>query len=169
MEGPDLARASGRLVLRLAGVLAGVLLVLGLVDYGLRHFRFEAMLRTTPQEQREDQRAMEGDPASRAQRRRVARSWRGDSPDLLAGASLVLHGPGGLTLVLSGGPPPRRVAIRTAARGEAGLRMRRSAAAMKVPQIEAGDLARRLAHHSVPGSPIPAARIPELAAVWPLQ
>ena len=64
-----LAQAAGQIVLHLAWVLAAVLLVLGLVDYALRYRRFEAMLRTTPQEQREDQRVMEGDPATRAQRR----------------------------------------------------------------------------------------------------
>jgi flagellar biosynthesis protein FlhB len=104
LEVPELARAAGRSVLHLAAVLAGVLLILGMVDYGLRYARFEAMLRTTPQEQREDQRTMEGDVAIRAQRRRIALAWRGDSADVLAGASLVLTGPGGLTLVLSGGP-----------------------------------------------------------------
>ncbi len=70
LEGPALARAAGQVVLHLAWVLAAVLLVLGLVDYGLRYRRFESMLRTTPQEQREDRRVMEGDPATRAQRRR---------------------------------------------------------------------------------------------------
>ena len=93
-------------------VLAGVLAVLGLADYGLCYCRFESMLRTTPEEQREDQRVLEGDVTARAQRRRIARAWRGDSPELLAGASLVLHGTGGLTVILSGGPPPRRVLIR---------------------------------------------------------
>src|SRR5438034_862703 len=71
LEGPGLARAASRLILQLAAVLAGTLLVLGLVDYSLRYFRFEAMLHTTVQEQREDQRAMEGDLASRAHRRRI--------------------------------------------------------------------------------------------------
>src|SRR5436190_24135044 len=132
-------------MLQLAAVLAGTLLVLGLVDYSLRYFRFEAMLHTTVQEQREDQRAMEGDLASRAHRRRIARSWRGDSPEGLIGASLVLNGPSGLTVILAGGPPPRRVAIRTAAKGSAGLRLRRSTEAMKVPQVDAGELAHRLA------------------------
>src|SRR6202034_2921524 len=93
LEVPELARAAGRSVLHLSTVLAGMLLILGLADYGLRYSRFEAMLRTTPQEQREDQRTMEGDVAVRAHRRRIARAWRGDSPDLLAGASLVLTGP----------------------------------------------------------------------------
>ena len=93
---------------------------MGLVDYVLRYRRFETMLRTTASEQREDQRVMEGDPAARAQRRRAARSMRGDAPDLLAGAALLLTGPAGLTLIIAGGPPPSRVSIRTVAKGGAG-------------------------------------------------
>jgi flagellar biosynthesis protein FlhB len=167
LEGPGLARAASRGMLPLAALLAGMLLVLGLVDYGLRYVRFEARLRTTVQEQREDQRAMEGDLPARAHRRRIARSWRGDAPELLAGASLVLHGPGGLTVVLAGGPPPRRVAIRAVAKGNTGLSLRRSSEAIRVPRVEAAELARRLAHRVVPGSPIAAERIAELAAIWP--
>ena len=167
LEVPELARAAARSVLHLAAVLAGVLLILGMVDYGLRYARFEAMLRTTPQEQREDQRTMEGDVAIRAQRRRIARAWRGDSADVLAGASLVLTGPGGLTLVLSGGPPPRPVAIRTTASGEAGQRLRRSADTAKIPQVEAGSLARHLVRHPSSAPTISAERIAELAAIWP--
>lgn len=125
------------------------------------------MLRTTAQEQREDQRVIEGDPAARAQRRRIARAWRGDSPDLLAGASLVLIGPDGLTLILSGGPPPRRVAIRSVASGEPGRRLRRSAGTARIPSVEAGDLAILLARQTAAGSAVPAERIAELAAVWP--
>ena len=141
LEGQELARASSRLVLGLGGVLAGVLLVLGFVDYGLRPFRFEAMLRTTAQEQREDQRAMEGDPVSRAQRRRIARSWRGDSPDLLA-AFLQKASDAGLYLeVRLPSPNPVRHARELDRPVSAA---RRSAAAIKVPQIEAGDLARPL-------------------------
>src|SRR5262245_46842001 len=99
LEGAALVQEASRSVLRLAGVLG----VLGLADYGLCHWRFESMLRTTPEEQREDQRVLEGDVAARAQRRRIARAWRGDSPEWLAGASLALHGSGGLTFILSGG------------------------------------------------------------------
>jgi flagellar biosynthetic protein FlhB len=66
------------LVLQLAGVVAGVWLILSGVDYALRYLRFEAMLRTTTQEHREDQRAMEGDLASRAHRRRLAQTWRAE-------------------------------------------------------------------------------------------
>ncbi len=65
LEGPRLAQAAGQIVLRTSWTLGGVMLALGLVDYVLRYRRFEAMLRTTPEEQREDQRVMEGDPAAR--------------------------------------------------------------------------------------------------------
>jgi flagellar biosynthetic protein FlhB len=169
LEALALARAAAQSAFRLVMVLAGMLLILGLVDYSLRFARFETMLRTTAQEQREDQRVIEGDPAARAQRRRIAHAWRGDSPERLAGASLVLIGPGGLTMIFSGGPPPQRVAIRTVARGEPGQRLRRSAEAAKIPSVEAGDLALLLARHSTVGSPVPAERVVELAAVWPPQ
>jgi flagellar biosynthesis protein FlhB len=144
-----------------------VLMLLGLIDYGFCYRRIELMLRTTPQEQREDQRAMEGAPAVRSQRRRVALAWRGDSPELLAGASLLLNGTAGLTVVLGGGPPPKRITVRTAVRGAAGLRLRRSAESGKLRQIESADLARRLAHRPSSRSPIAAELIVELAAIWP--
>ncbi len=167
LDGPMLARAAGQAVLHLARVLTAVLVALGLVDYALRYRRFEAMLRSTPQEQREDQRVMEGDPATRAQQRRVARSWRGDAPDLLAGASLLLCGPGGLTLVLAGGPPPRRVTVRSVVQGNSGLRLRRAPEASQLPHVDAPDLARRLARRPAQGSPVAAELIAELAAIWP--
>jgi flagellar biosynthetic protein FlhB len=167
LEAPVFAQAAGHVLLRLASVLAALLLILGLIDYALRCRKFEAMLRTTPQEQREDQRVMEGDPAARAQRRRVVRSWRGDVPELLAGADLLLCSQGGLTLVLSGGPPPRRVAVRTVAHGNVGLRIRRSAEASQIPQIHAANLARRLAYRPALGSPLAAELMAELTAIWP--
>jgi flagellar biosynthetic protein FlhB len=167
LEGVALAHAAGRIVFQLALVLAAVLLVLGLADYALRYRQFEAMLRTTPQEQREDQRVMEGDIVARAQRRRLARAWRGDAPDLLTGASLVVTGPAGLTLVLAGGPPPRRIAVRGIVSGNTGLRLRQRAQASNVPQVDAPHLARRLARRPTPGSPITAKLVAEIAAVWP--
>jgi flagellar biosynthetic protein FlhB len=167
LEGPALARTAGQIVQKTVGTLAGVLLVLGCADDALRRRRFEAMLRTTPQEQREDRRVMEGDAAARAQRFRVARTWRSHAPAPLAGASLVLIGPAGLTLVLAGGPPPLRVTVRGTLKGNAGFHVRRSAEAGKVPQVEAPDLARRLARRPAVGSPIAAELIAELARIWP--
>ena len=91
----------------------------------------------------------------------------GDFTELLAGASLVLSGPNGLTLILAGGPPPRRVTIRAATKGNPGLRLRRSAEALKIPQVDAPDLARRLAQRPAAGSSLTAELVAELAAIWP--
>src|SRR5512135_663836 len=162
-----LARASGHALRNLLLMLAGATLVLGLIDYALQGRRFEARLRMTPEECREDQRSMEGDPALRAQRRRIAATWRGDPGALLAGASLLLTGPGGLALILAGGPPPRRVSVRSAVRGPAGLRLRHAAEAVRLPQVEAPALARRIARRPAPGLAWPDDLLAELAALWP--
>jgi flagellar biosynthetic protein FlhB len=167
MEAPALAQAGGRIVLHVAQVLAVVLIILGLADYTLRWRRFEQMLRTTPSQQREDRRVMEGDPAARSQRRSLAKAWRTDSPEVLAGASLVLAGSRGLTLVLTGGPPPRKVTIRIIARGSSGLRLRRSAETNQVSMIDAPNLARRLASRPMAGSTLAAELLADLAAIWP--
>jgi flagellar biosynthetic protein FlhB len=167
MEAPALARAAGEAFQRLALWLALAILALGVVDFGLQYRRFEALLRMTPEEHREDQRSMEGDPALRARRRRIARSWRGDSAEVLTGATLVLNGSAGLTLVLAGGPPPRRVTIRSALQGVAGLNLRRTAETARLPQVTASDLARRLARRQGPALPLPAEALAELASVWP--
>ncbi len=167
LEGPKLAEAAGHIVLRTSWMLGGALLALGLVDYVLKYRRFEAMLRTSPEEQREDQRVMEGDPAARAQRQRVARAMRGDSPELLAGAAFLLNGAAGLTLVMAGGPPPRRVFVRTVAKGGSGLRLRRRAEASGLAQIEEMGLAQRLAGRPAAGSAIAAELVADLAAIWP--
>jgi flagellar biosynthetic protein FlhB len=167
LEPPALARAAGHALARLAGMLAAATLTLGLVDLGLQHRRLEALLRLTPAEQRADQRALEGDPALRARRRRIARTWRGDASEVLAGAALAVTGPAGLTLVLAGGPPPRRVVIRSMARGAAGLRLRRAAESARLPLVDAPELAEHLARRQAPALPWPAHTLAELAALWP--
>ena len=172
-EFPGMASAVGRAVLHPARVLGLVMLILGLVDYALRHVRFETSLQSTREEQREDHRMMEGDTAARSKRMRLARAWRGDAPELLAGASLIVVGTGGLTVVLAGGPPPRRLTVRTMAQGNTGNQLRRSAYAARVPQVDAPELARRLATHAAGTplslTPLPAALMNELAAIWPAE
>ncbi|MBV8217515.1 MAG: EscU/YscU/HrcU family type III secretion system export apparatus switch protein, partial [Solirubrobacterales bacterium] len=162
--------AAASAVLFPARVLGLVLLLLGLADYALRYLRFETMLRTTAHEQREDQRVMEGDVSLRSKRRRLARAWRGDAPELLAGASLVLAGKGGLTVVLAGGPSPRRLTLRSIAQGTTGLQLRRTAGALRVPQLDAPGLALRLARQasaqSAMPAPVPAELVAEIAAIW---
>jgi flagellar biosynthetic protein FlhB len=170
VETSALAGAAAELVFKPALVVGAVMMVLGMADYGLRYMRFEAMLRTTPQEQREDHRVTEGDLSLRSKRRRLAREWRGDAPELLAGASLVVRGKDGLTVVLAGGPPPRRVTVRNVAQGKTGLRLERAIAAAKLPAVEAPGLAIRLARQAAAGSTgsfeLAADLLTELAAIW---
>ena len=171
VETSALAGAAAELVFTPALVVGVIMLVLGMADYGLRYMRFEAMLRTTPQEQREDHRVMEGDLSLRAKRRRLARAWRGDDPELLAGASLVVRGNDGLTVVLTGGPPPRRVTVRNIAHGKTEFRLERAIAATGLPEVEAPGLAHRLALQTALGSrgsiELAADLLSELAAIWP--
>jgi flagellar biosynthetic protein FlhB len=168
---PELASSAAHVVLQPVRVLALVLLALGLADYGLRYFRFEAMLRTTAEEHREDQRMMEGDLSLRARRRRTARSWRGDAPGLLTGATAMVTGNQGLTIVLAGGPPPRRMTIRSVGQGNSGLTLRSQVSAAQQPRIEAHELAWRLAQHAARSAAqplaIPGDLMVEIAALWP--
>jgi flagellar biosynthetic protein FlhB len=171
LDFPTAARAAMHVLLGPARVLAGVMVVVGLVDYGLRFARFEAMLRTTPDEHREDQKAVEGDPRLRASRRRLAQSWRDGTKELLTGATLILHGDAGLTVVLSGGPPPGRIGVRAAAQGKAGYSLRRAATQAGLPAREASQLALRLASRpntaSTRSAIIDPLLMSQLRSVWP--
>ena len=114
---------------------------------------------------------MEGDLPLRARRRQIARAWRGDAPELLAGASLIVGGTHGLTVVLAGGPRPGRLTMRTVAQGKTGYQIRRSMAASRLPQLDAPELARRLAQHAAATVLLPAILpgelVAEVATVWP--
>ncbi len=165
LEPPALARAAGSILRSTALRLALATLAMGLVDFALQSRRFEAMMRLTPDEHREDLRAADGDPGLRARRRRQARALRGDAPELLAGATLAVTGPSGLIVILGGGPPPRRVTIRSSANGPTGKGLRKAAAAAGLPLLDAPDLARDLARLRTP------VVTPEVAdalvAAWP--
>jgi flagellar biosynthetic protein FlhB len=167
LEIPDLARSAGSIMFQQAIVLAAVLAVLGLIDYFLRHRRFEAMLQTTPQQQREDQQLVEGDLSLRSRRRQIANARRGEAADILAGASLALFGDGGLVVIIAGGPPPRKVHVRSALSGEPALRLRRAVAQAKLTRVDAPALARRLGHKEFATRPIPPDLADKLAGIWP--
>jgi flagellar biosynthesis protein FlhB len=167
MEPSVLARAAGEALRQTTLTLAATTLALGLIDFALQYRRYEALLRVTPQEQREDLRAIEGDPTLRARRRQLAKTWRADSGAVLARASLVLLGRSDLTLVLSGGPPPRRVQVRTVTHGVTGARLRRAADSAGVARVDAPDLARRIARRRAPALPLSPEILNDLAALWP--
>jgi len=167
LEPHALAAASAAALRQFTFTVAAATLALGLLDFSFQHRRWMTMLRMTPEEHREDLRAMEGDPALRAQRRRIARTWRADLSEILTGATLVLTGAGGLTVIVGGGPPPRRFSVRTLAQGTAGLRLRKAAARAHLPEVAAPTLARRLASRRAPALPLPPDDAAALAAVWP--
>ena len=167
----DLARASGRMLARLALGLSAATLALGFVDLGLQLARFEARLMMTADEQREDLRSMEGDPALRSRRRRLADSWRHAADDILEGASVVLTSPGGLTVVLGGGPPageaPRPVSVRSVLDGRQGDRLRREADKAGLPSVSAPGLARKFARRRPQSLPPTPELLRELEPLWP--
>jgi flagellar biosynthesis protein FlhB len=166
LEAPALARAAGASLRGVVAALALATVALGAVDFALQYQRVEAQLRLTPEERREELRAVDGDPALRARRRELARAWRRDPAEALAGAALVLAGPSGLTVVLAGGPPPGRVSVRSVARGPAGSALRRAAERAGLSPVEAPALARRFALGPAAGTALPPHLAAELAELW---
>ena len=165
---PALGRVWADAVRALSGTLALATLGLGLVDYALQRRRFESMLRLSPEESREDQKATDGDPALRGRRRRIARALRGDAPELLAGATLVVVGSNGMTIVLGGGPPPKRVHVRSGADGPTGRRLRRSAESVRIPLVDHPAIARKLAKIAAkPNGDLTADLVADLRSIWP--
>lgn len=162
---PTLAVGSGRLLLRMAEPLAAALIVLGLTDFALRWRRLEAQLRLTPDEQKEELKAADGDPALRSRQRRQAESWRQDPAESLPGASLVVTAGRSLAVLLAGEGPPGRVAVRRIARGPAAGVLRRAAERAGLPATDAPPLALQLARGR--GQALPPRLAEELDDLWP--
>lgn len=167
MEAHGLARASASALYEITCALAVAMLALGVADYGLQYRRLAERLQQTPQEFREDQRASDGDPALRNQRRRLAQARQNEPVDALIGATLVLVGRLGLTVVLAGGPPPRKVSIRLVTKGPSGVRTRLLAERSGIPRVEADDLAGELVRYRAARQPVPPALLEALATAWP--
>ncbi len=166
LEPRPLARAAGTLLHDLTGPLALTCLALGVADFALQWRRHENQLRMTPDQHREEQRSSDGDPALRSRRRRLALSWRHDPADVLAGASLLVNGPG-LAILLAGGPPPLPLTVRTVARGAEATRLRRSAFEAGIPLAESVPLVHHFARGPAAG-PLPPPLAEELATLWPM-
>jgi flagellar biosynthetic protein FlhB len=167
LDTPALARAWAGAVRGLLGTLAISALALGAVDYTMQRQRFAAMLRLTPEQSREDQKAMDGDSALRGRRIRLARAWRGDAPELLTGASLAVAGANGLIVILAG-TPSTKVSVRSAADGMTGAKLRRSAEQARIVVVDRPELARRLARSaSKPNQRLTPELVADLAALWP--
>lgn len=169
LEVPSLARAAGALLKGFAYAVGLALLGLGLLDFVGQYRRLEARLRLSPDQQREELKAADGDPELRARRIRLARSWLREPREAMTGATLVVTGPGGVAVLLGGSPPPGRVAVRLVARGAAAATLRRTAERAGLPHIEAPSLARWFAQarSAGNGASLPPELAAELAAIWP--
>ncbi len=75
LDPPRLLASASGLAAAIGFDLAIACLALGLADFVAQARQFEARLRTTPDEHREEVRAAEGDPALRARRRQRSRTW----------------------------------------------------------------------------------------------
>jgi flagellar biosynthetic protein FlhB len=153
------------IVWRVSIALAAASLILGLADYALQVWRVEARLRQSPEEFREDQKAVDGDPAVKARRLRLARTWRVDSVHAILGASAIVTGNGDLTVVLAGSPASR-VTIRAVATGAAGRRLSESARGRGVAAVHEPALARKLARRPPHPVPLPQSVLKDLKEIW---
>ncbi len=167
LETPVMMGASGSLARGFGSTVGLALLGLGVLDFVSQYRRQEARLRMTDQEHREERKSEDGDPAIKARRVRLARSWLRDPAEALRGTVVVLTAPGGLAVAVGGEPPPRRVLVRQVARGAAGSALRRAAERAGVPRVEAAEVARRLARGASAGGTLSADLGAALARVWP--
>lgn len=151
-------------VWHVAIALAAAALILGLADYALQVWRVETRLRQSPEEFREDQKAVDGDPAVKARRLRLARTWRVDSVHAIVGASAIITGNGDLTVVLAG-IPPSQVTIRAVATGAAGRRLSAAARRSGVASVHEPALARKLARRPPHPVPLPQSMLKALETI----
>lgn len=78
----------------------------------------------------------------------------------------MLEGASGLTIVIGGGPPPKKVNVRTIVVGVSGDRLRNAAERNDFPTLKAPDLARRIAERRPPSLPLSPELLAELGAIW---
>lgn len=133
------------------------LLVLAVLDYGVRRWKYEHDLKMTPQEFREEMRDAEGDPQVRARRRRAAEQWTlGRLAGAVPRANVVLTSAAGLAVAIRYEPGlddvPTLVAKGT---GPLAARIRQLAVRHGVAVLEESRLAQSLHRDVETGHPIP--------------
>ena len=166
LPGLDAARAWSAipLVARLSGRLALAFLAFGLLDLGLAWRRHRSSLRMTRDVVRREHREQEGDPAYRAERRRVHRALLEAGP--VARATVVVVNPTHLAVALrhdrSSDDAPRVVAKGA---GLAAARIRSAARRAGVPIVRDVPLARALPRLAEIGDEIPEELYAAAAAV----
>lgn len=175
LEAPGLAIASAGRLQSFAYLMGLALLALGLIDFVGQYRRLEARLRMSPDQEREERKADDGDPELRARRLRLARARFQEPREALATSALALTGPSGLVVLLGGSPPPGRVTVRLVARGLVAATIRRQAPNHDLPLIDAPSLAlwfaqaeaRSRGQRPQVAPPLPRELAEELTAIWP--
>ncbi len=158
----------GTLIYRLIWTQSFVLALIGLIELGLSRRRVEEMLHVTPEEQREDQKAVEGDPAVKSRRRHIAANRRVDAAHLLDRATMLVCGAGGVAVVVGGERPPGRIELSAAARGESGRQLTRAARRAGVLVVEDADLARGLSGVQRRAGSLAPEIVEQLLRSWPV-
>lgn len=161
----NLAVSGSMLLVRLLQIMAVSLLALGLADFFLRWRQFEEQLCLTPEQQKQELRETDGDPAVRARQRSVALAWRKDPADLLPGAAMVVTAGAGLAILLAGEKPPGPIAIRQIARGVAASALRNAATRAGLTIADAPPLALYLARGQ--REALPPHHAEALGKLWP--
>lgn len=148
----------GDSVVRLALILAGSLIVIGLGDYGFQWWKHERDLMMTKDELKREIKEMEGDPIIRHQRK-VAHRKLTESRDLnkVIKATFLLNNPTHYSIAFRY-EPPEFPAPTVIAKGvdEIALRMREIATEHDIPMIIRPELARQVYRTLEVGESIPA-------------
>lgn len=136
--------AIGESIVKLALLLAAILLVLGLADYAFQKWKHEQDIKMTKEELKREVKDMEGDPLIR-RRRREAYQKLVEARDIgaVAASSFLLTNPTHVSVAFRYEPPNYPVPT-VVAKGldDVALRMREVAAEHGVPIIERPELAR---------------------------
>lgn len=140
----DLASAVGGLLYQLAIAIGLTVLILGVFDYLLQYRKFEQMLKLTPEQSREERQSEEASPATRARRQGLVRARQQSQDSPLKDASALLLGYQGVTIILTGGPPPTPFIVKSHTKGVSGFRLRYQARLAQIPTIDAPDQVHRL-------------------------
>ena len=136
----------GNAVVELSLLLAMILLVLGLVDFGFQKWKYEQEIMMTKEEQKRESKDSEGDPKIRQRRREIQiKLARGRDISETRNATLGIANPTHFFVAIRYEPPEYPLPI-VIAKGvdEVALRMRAICEENGIPVIERPELARRL-------------------------
>lgn len=143
------------------------LLVLAIVDYSFQRWKYEQDLMMTDEELREEFKMTQGDPQTKARRRRVQRELAGQRVQTdVPKADVVITNPTELAVALQYDPLTMKAPIVLAKGADlVAARIRKIALEHGIPIVERKPLAQALFRHVDIGKPIPATEYAAVAEV----